>query len=164
MPLERDEVEYASTVTLSEVPGRFAENFKLVVTQAILIWLFALPGLLIVLFRSRIRVHAPFILGFLVFSFLSVCPRFYFREHYFILFFPAGAVVADAGFDGFLNLVGGAIQDFGGASLSHLLVWLSLAFICFSSDYISFIFHQRMSAVCFTGAIPFLNRSKLPNT
>ena len=39
----------------------------------------------------------PFAVGFLFFSFLSVCPGFYFRQHYFILFLPAVALFAGVG-------------------------------------------------------------------
>ena len=95
---------YVTVVPLSEVPRLFVVNFKPIVTETILIWLFALLGLFRVLLSGRIRGHAPFIIGLLVFSFLAVCPGLYFRWHYFILFFPAVAVAAGAGFDGFSNL------------------------------------------------------------
>jgi 4-amino-4-deoxy-L-arabinose transferase-like glycosyltransferase len=91
--------EYATTVPLSVAPLLFWVSFRAIVQEAVLIWLLALLGLLMVIFRMRERVHLPFIVGFLVFSFLAVCPGLYFRGHYFILFLPAVAVVAGAGFD-----------------------------------------------------------------
>ena len=37
---------------------------------------------------------ASFLREFLLFSFLAVCPGFYFRRHYFILMLPAIALLA----------------------------------------------------------------------
>jgi 4-amino-4-deoxy-L-arabinose transferase-like glycosyltransferase len=91
--------EYATTVSLSAAAKLFTVNFNSIVTETVLIWFLALLGLLRVLFRSRVRGRVPFIIGFLIFSFLAVCPGLYFRNHYFILFFPAVAVAAGAGFD-----------------------------------------------------------------
>ena len=38
-----------------------------------------------------------FLFGFLLFSFLCVCPGFYFRQHYFIVFLPCVAILAGIG-------------------------------------------------------------------
>jgi len=38
-----------------------------------------------------------FVFGFLIFSFLCVCPGFYFRSHYFIVMLPAVAMLAGVG-------------------------------------------------------------------
>ena len=47
--------------------------------------------------EKKIRDQLPFIIGFLFFSFLSTCPGFYFREHYFILLLPAVALLFGVG-------------------------------------------------------------------
>jgi hypothetical protein len=46
-------------------------------------------GLISGLWERRTRITAIFLLGFLFFSALAVCPGFYFRLHYFILVLPA---------------------------------------------------------------------------
>ena len=46
---------------------------------------------------SGMRAGTLFLLGFLFFSALAVCPGFYFRHHYFILVLPAVSLLAGAG-------------------------------------------------------------------
>ena len=58
------------------------------------IWVIAAAGLLSFLWSPAARSHAAFLLGFLLFSFLAVCPGFYFRPHYFILLLPAVSLFA----------------------------------------------------------------------
>jgi hypothetical protein len=77
---------------------------KPLLREEFLIWLFALWGLLAVTISQSRRVHLPFLAGLLVFSFLTVCPGFYFRGHYFILFLPAVAIAAGVGFDCFSKI------------------------------------------------------------
>jgi len=127
--------KYATTIPLSFAAGIFAQHFTPVVVSAVLIWLFVLPGLLMVLFRSCMRLHAPFTLGFLVFSFLSVCPGFYFRQHYFILLLPVAAVLAGVGFVGFNNLLVGRGSGFQQALVTVLA---GMAIVGFS------LFQQRL--------------------
>ena len=38
-----------------------------------------------------------FVVGLLIFSFMAVCPGFYFRGHYFIIMLPAVAILGGAG-------------------------------------------------------------------
>ena len=50
----------------------------------------ALAGCLFLLFwNKKSRKQAPFLLSFLLFSFLAVCPGFHLRNHYFVLLLPA---------------------------------------------------------------------------
>jgi hypothetical protein len=61
------------------------------------IWLLSAIGLLS-LFRNREPArHALFVLGFLLFSFIAVCPGLYFRPHYFVLLLPAVALLGGLG-------------------------------------------------------------------
>ena len=57
----------------------------------------ALIGVIGSLASKKLRARWPFFFGFFVFSFLAVCPGFYFRPHYFILFAPALALAAGVG-------------------------------------------------------------------
>ncbi len=63
-----------------------------------LIWLIAGVGLTAFLWspEARTRTHTIFLTGFLLFSFLAVCPGFYFRQHYFIVMLPAVALLTGA--------------------------------------------------------------------
>src|SRR4030042_2078036 len=68
-----------------------------IVKSGVLIWILAGVGLTALFWNKKTKRHCIFIVGFLVFSFLSICPGLYFREHYFILLLPAVAVLAGAG-------------------------------------------------------------------
>jgi hypothetical protein len=53
------------------------------------IWVLAAAGLIACGVVRNIRNGAGFVTTFAIFSALAVCPGFYFRPHYFILFLPA---------------------------------------------------------------------------
>jgi hypothetical protein len=57
-------------------------------------WVIAALGIVLLFVSRAPRSQVTFALGFLLFSFLAVCPGFYFREHYFILILPAVALLA----------------------------------------------------------------------
>jgi 4-amino-4-deoxy-L-arabinose transferase-like glycosyltransferase len=70
------------------------------------LWVIAALGIVLLFVSRAPRSQVAFALGFLLFSFLAVCPGFYFREHYFILMLPAVALLA-------------------GFAVSRLVDWLS---------------------------------------
>jgi hypothetical protein len=102
-------IKYISTVPLEAAKELFAINFVPAVAESVSIWVLALLGLLRFLFSSKLRTYAVFALGFLVFSFFSVCPGFYFRGHYITLLLPALAVLAGVGFTGLVGLLSGRV-------------------------------------------------------
>jgi hypothetical protein len=53
------------------------------------IWEIAAVGVTALIWSKKVRTHAAFSLGFLIFSLLAVIPGYYFRPHYFILLLPA---------------------------------------------------------------------------
>jgi 4-amino-4-deoxy-L-arabinose transferase-like glycosyltransferase len=75
-------------------------------SSAISIWILAGIGMVGLLLQKNIRssISGRFVVGFLLFSFLAVCPGFYFREHYFILLLPALALLAGIGAVSIFNL------------------------------------------------------------
>ena len=81
--------KYASQVPLSMAPGSFMASFPGVVDGFFLIWLFAALGLVSLFLHPRTREKRIPISLFVVCSFLTVCPGFYFRQHYFVPFLPA---------------------------------------------------------------------------
>ncbi|MCX6376572.1 MAG: hypothetical protein NTU88_11160, partial [Armatimonadetes bacterium] len=54
---------------------------------------------------SRARANSAFLLGFLVFSFLTTCPGLFFRSHYFVLMLPAVGLLAGVGVSATVNLL-----------------------------------------------------------
>ena len=85
---------YTTSLTLSEGWERFVAQIWYIIKDTPLIWGFAAGGLLAFVFIRRYRQRAAFIIGLLAFSFLAVCPGFYFREHYFIFILPSVAIFA----------------------------------------------------------------------
>jgi len=61
--------------------------------SAQLAWIIAAAGLLALPLNKRLRGQMWFIVGFLVFSCLAICPGLYFRPHYFILLLPGAALL-----------------------------------------------------------------------
>jgi hypothetical protein len=88
--------EYAQEVPLSTGLILFRTCFPNAVGSNLAIWIVALAGLVLIWLRKENRIVAVFSTVFLVFSFLAVCPGFYFREHYFVLMLPAIALLAGA--------------------------------------------------------------------
>src|SRR5664280_2944882 len=86
--------EYASIIGIREGLHLFRLNAAQVVGPAFWIWAIAGVGLSALVWNRKARVHGSFVAGFLLFSFLAVCPGLYFRQHYFILMLPAIALLA----------------------------------------------------------------------
>jgi hypothetical protein len=61
------------------------------------IWLTAGFGLTAVFWNRRAREQKVFILSFLLFSILAVCPGLYFRPHYFLVMLPAVSLLSGLG-------------------------------------------------------------------
>jgi hypothetical protein len=84
--------EYATSVPFDRtVFLRFAANLGPIIKFAPLLWLLAIAGLWFVPRGQRL-----FAIGFLAAGFLAAVPGFYFRGHYFLVMFPALALLAGA--------------------------------------------------------------------
>jgi hypothetical protein len=87
---------YASEVSLSRAAAHFADAFPPIFEQNAALWILAVAGLVRIWWKKADRPAAAFASGLIVFSFLAVCPGWYFRGHYFILLLPAVALLAGA--------------------------------------------------------------------
>jgi hypothetical protein len=85
--------EYISEEPLSEGFTIFLFIVRRVIGPAFLLWMLAAIGLSTSLWDEKGRPHIFFLESFLVFSFLSMCPGLYFRNHYFVLFLPTVALL-----------------------------------------------------------------------
>jgi 4-amino-4-deoxy-L-arabinose transferase-like glycosyltransferase len=86
--------QYGSLVSFSQARQIFYYSAKEVTMAGWPIWMLAGIGLLVGLWEQRTRPNTVFLLGFLFFSALALCPGFYFRLHYFILVLPAVSLLA----------------------------------------------------------------------
>jgi hypothetical protein len=82
-------VQYAAQVPLSRAFGEFKDELLLVVDGFFLVWAVAVAGFIVLFFKRDLKANRIFIILFALFSFLSICPGFYFRQHYFIMLLPA---------------------------------------------------------------------------
>jgi len=89
--------EYVTQVPLSMALGRLKTRSAPIVESSMLLWIFAGIGLTALLWDRKARSRGMFVAALFIFSFLSVCPGFYFRSHYFILLLPATALLVGIG-------------------------------------------------------------------
>jgi hypothetical protein len=97
---------YASEVGLSNALPNLGEGFKAVTPVNLTFWVVAGLGL-VALWTTRWEPGARvFVTGWLVASFLAMCPGFYFRQHYFILVLPAVAWLCGVAVESLRQLLG----------------------------------------------------------
>jgi 4-amino-4-deoxy-L-arabinose transferase-like glycosyltransferase len=85
--------QYGMIKSLSDGAQQFLKIVPGIVEHSLLVWIVAALGITALWWHAQARLHRGFALGFLIFSFLAVCPGFYFRNHYFILMLPAVAIL-----------------------------------------------------------------------
>lgn len=86
---------YETAVGLKDALLLFKASFFHLASDFILIWIFAGFGAVAIFLHPKLKKNFKsfFIISFFVFSFLSVCPGFYFRQHYFVTLLPALAIL-----------------------------------------------------------------------
>jgi 4-amino-4-deoxy-L-arabinose transferase-like glycosyltransferase len=99
--------EYGSLVPLSQARQIFFRSANEVVFTGWPVWILAGIGALIGLWDQPTRASILFLIGFLFFSALAVCPGFYFRTHYFILLLPAVSLLAGAALSKLMEILEG---------------------------------------------------------
>ena len=85
--------QYGTNVSLGDGMHLFWMALPEVLAHSWMLWILAVVGLTSLWWHSPARSHATFVRWFVMFSFLAVCPGFYFRQHYFILMLPAVALL-----------------------------------------------------------------------
>jgi hypothetical protein len=87
--------KYASALTFLDGWQEFVGAIVIVVLSSQLpLWLLAGIGGITICTSYGRGTNRAFLFGLTLFSFLAVCPGFYFRQHYFIMFLPAVALLA----------------------------------------------------------------------
>lgn len=84
---------YVSQVSLREAPANLRTTGLPIVQAASVLGLLALGGLAVAGIESWRSRRPGFVLTFVVVSAAAVCPGFWFRPHYYILFLPAAALL-----------------------------------------------------------------------
>jgi len=88
---------YVKQLPLELALAQFTARASRVVSEAPLTWGLVGIGLTAIGWNAQTRRHWPFLVLFALFSFLAICPGFYFRPHYFVLTLPAAALLVGVG-------------------------------------------------------------------
>jgi Dolichyl-phosphate-mannose-protein mannosyltransferase len=97
--------QYGSLVPLRAAPRIFSLSANEVAFTGWPVWILAGIGVLTGIWDQRMRASTLFLVGFLFFSALALCPGFYFRTHYFVLVLPAITLLAGAAISKLVGLV-----------------------------------------------------------
>jgi 4-amino-4-deoxy-L-arabinose transferase-like glycosyltransferase len=97
--------QYASAVGWYEGKMYLESFFRSTFGQNGGLWSFAIAGALTLGFSGFESHRKVFVIAIVLISFLAVCPGFYFREHYFVLFAPAVGLLAGIGADFIRNRI-----------------------------------------------------------
>jgi hypothetical protein len=81
--------KYASGISLKNGINEFIITFKPMWREFAFFWLLFLAGIVLTFFSKLSAKQKMLSLLFAFFAFLTICPGFYFRKHYFISFLPA---------------------------------------------------------------------------
>jgi hypothetical protein len=86
--------QYVSEAPLHEGLQNFFNMASVVIPPWEWLWAMAGIGLTATFWNKKAKSNRIFLWGFLLFSFLTICPGFFFREHYFVTLLPAIALLA----------------------------------------------------------------------
>jgi hypothetical protein len=86
--------QYVSEATLSIGIQRFMISAPRAVDSWGLLWAIAGIGLTAIFWNKKARSNWFFLIGNTLFSFLTICPGFFFRIHYFVTLLPGVALLA----------------------------------------------------------------------
>lgn len=134
---------YTNQISWSDAWLNIKDRGLAIIAAAPLIWLAAALGLSTCLAQQRDTKQRVFILGFVLFSFLALCPGLFFRPHYFIFILPAAALLAGIGIhDATSFFFGRQTHD------KHFLVMFSTLALCVGVT----LYHQRQFLFQFSPA------------
>jgi 4-amino-4-deoxy-L-arabinose transferase-like glycosyltransferase len=147
--------QYGTIKGFSEGAEQFLKSFPGIVEHSLLIWIIAAIGITALWWHAQARRSRLFVLGLLIFSFLAVCPGFYFRAHYFILILPAVAVLAGIAVHSAFYGLGERTNSGFIASLSAVAFLIAFSIALFSQHQVLFEMDPVAAAWFTYGAQPF---------
>jgi len=147
---------YVSEVALSKALPNLAQGFKAVTPVNLTFWIvggLGLVALWIARWEPRARV---FVTGWLVASFLAMCPGFYFRQHYFILVLPAVAWLCGVAVESFRRLLRRVVSPAASAALALAVVLSAIGiYVTTEREYLFTMGARELSRTIFK-ANPFV--------
>ena len=97
--------EYSTGISIYQGMELFHYTVTDILKPFFIIWLFAGIGCIFICLQKANGFNRLFTGLFVLFSFLSVCPGFYFRQHYFVLVLPAISILAGHGITSIVTLL-----------------------------------------------------------
>lgn len=123
--------KYVSRLSLADGWRQLKAAITQVGGSAVLLWILAAIGLFALWRNRKIRHRRFFVMGFVLFSILAVCPGLYFRAHYFILLLPAIALL--------VGILAGSIRDICAkgqtAFITKIMPTLLVLLVLFQATY-----------------------------
>ena len=97
--------EYVTENSLSNAPDLLGTKIPMVIKYWAGVWIIAGIGFTSILWNRTMRSRWAFIAGITLFSFLTICPGFYFRNHYFVTMLPVVALLAGIATTSLMRLI-----------------------------------------------------------
>lgn len=133
--------EYISSMPLKIGLTVLNSQAKAMWNESFLLLYFACLGFTALAWNKNVRQNIFFIFSFCLFSFLSICPGFYFRSHYFILLLPAIALLTGIGINSFCGL----FQGINSLTIKRGIIFLSFSVPLILPLYIQHVFLFKSS-------------------
>lgn len=151
--------KYASGVDWEQGKMLFGMTFKPIWTEFMWIWLIALAGLICLWVRKYSLQQKITITLFVSMGIASVCPGFYFRQHYFIVVLPAIGLLVGIALDTFSTLL--KLQSLKFIPLV-VLIFLSIGVVANGKMY---FFKTKPIQLCkmIYGTNPFVEAIEIAN-
>jgi len=147
--------EYVSAKPFSAGLKTLKMHTSLIVKSTISLWILAGIGFTSLWWNKKARQHSIFVIGFLFFSFLAICPGFYFRPHYFILLLPAVALLAGIGVSSIQTLFAQSRSALAGRAIPILLVFFALFHTIYQQRNFFFVMSPSEASRSTYGSNPF---------
>jgi hypothetical protein len=153
---------YGSRLTLHEGMRLLISAAGSIYGENPYLWMLFLAGVILLFMTPKGREAWIFTTGFLIFSFLAVCPGLYFREHYFILLLPAAALLIGIA----VETIADFVKNIGGRNVYGGLAGLILLVIAFYNGvahqgyFLVNVRHDYLSRMTY-GTNPFVESLKV---
>ena len=147
--------KYASALPLSTGWHILSRRIIGIISSAVVLWLVGGVGLGALIWNRKALRHTLFVLGLLLFSFLAVCPGFYFRPHYFILLLTAVALLAGIGVDSLQHLFERSRSFIVSRLIPILLAVLAIGHVFYQQWELLFVMSPTAASRAAFGISPF---------
>jgi len=128
--------QYGNTVPLSMAPEMFLSSIKTITNNYtsegyIALWVISILGIIVAYNCAIPKANKMKIYAFVIFSFLTIVPGFYFRQHYYITYLPAMSIAASLFFEFIRNKIN---KHYSPLTASYIPLIIFLVVISYSID------------------------------